>query len=246
MLQMERLQILIGYLAEHNYATVKQIAKDIYMSETTVRRDLSYLQKQNVVRRSYGGAVLVSNVKQTTPFDFRVTENKAAKTAIAKKAVSLIRAGDTVFMDESSTVCCLADCLDAAMELTVVTNGMRIMSILRRKNVKAYCTGGLYDPVIDSFKGRHAENFFNGFNADIAFFSTTALSSTGIISDTFEDNVYIKQAMLKNAARTVYLCDEAKFDKTCAYTVCNISDVDVAVTDGTWNAPLLPLIKCAL
>lgn len=142
MLLLERIQIITDYLKEHNYATVKQIAKDVHMSETTVRRDLNYLENQNVVKRNYGGAMLVSHLHQTVPFDLRVHENEREKEIIAQKAVSLINAGDTVYLDESSTTCSLIDYLDPKSNITVVTSSLIATIFLSRKNICTYCTGG--------------------------------------------------------------------------------------------------------
>ena len=71
MLQFERTGILQEYLEKHHSATVKQIAKDIHMSETTVRRDLAYLEKQHIVRRSYGFAVLLKYQNNTSAWSKR-------------------------------------------------------------------------------------------------------------------------------------------------------------------------------
>lgn len=246
MLQMERIEILLKYLETHKYATVKQIAKDIYMSETTVRRDLKVLQDQNAVQRRYGGAMLISHSHQTSPIDFRIHENLREKHAIADKAVQLIKPGDTVFLDESSTTSCLAERLEPQMRLTVVTYSVRTVMALSRKNITTYCTGGLYNPITTSLQGRAVEDFFAGFNANIAFFSATCVSDDGIISDSAEGNVYSKQTMLKNAQTKVFLCDHSKFGQTSMRTVCRLEDVDYAVTDGDWPEQLRKRLKQAL
>ena len=246
MLQMERIEILMKYLEDHKYATVKQIAKDIYMSETTVRRDLKYLQDQNAIQRRYGGAMLVSHLHQTIPIDFRIHENIREKNIIADKAVSLIKPGDTVCLDESSTTAYLAERIDPQMRITVVTYSIRIMMTLSRKNVTTYCTGGLYNPVTTSLNGKHVENFISGFNANTAFFSSTCVSDDGIISDSTENNVYNKQAMLKNAQTRVFLCDHTKFGQTSMRTVCRLEDVDCAISDSPWPETLRDKIKRTL
>lgn len=246
MLLLERVQIITDYLKEHNYATVKQIAKDIHMSETTVRRDLNYLENQNVVKRNYGGAMLVSHLHQTVPFDLRVHENEREKDIIAQKAVSLIKAGDTVYLDESSTTCALIEYLDPKSNITVVTSSLIATIFLSRKNICTYCTGGLFNPVTSSFQNRYTEEFFSKFNANIAFFSATCVSESGRITNSLENNVYIKQSILANAETTVFLCDHTKFDKTSLATVCTLSDVDCAVSDVPWPDHLKRLIKFAL
>ena len=231
MLLMERVKIITEYLSEHEYATVKQIAADVPMSETTVRRDLKYLEERNAVKRNYGGAALVSHLHKTVPFDFRAREHAREKELIAEKAALLIHAGDTVFLDESSTTCALAEILDEKQDVTVITPSMAAAAVLGGKNIRTYCAGGLYDPVTSSFRGRMTEEFFSAFNANVAFFSATCVSENGRITDSRESGAYLKRALLKNAEKKVFLCDGSKFGKTSLATVCTLAEIDAVVSD---------------
>lgn len=231
MLKMERINILLDYLYKHSYAPVKKIAKEIYMSETTVRRDLAYLETQNMVKRNYGGAILNAHYNKTLPFDIRLKENELNKQQIAEKAVSLIKQGDTIFLDESSTTCSLINYLRPEMELTIVTNSIRAINQLSEKNIRTYCTGGLLHPITMSFHGTYAEKTLENINGNLFFFSTSGMSSEGFISDRVEDNAKIKLLMLRRAAKSAYLCDCTKFDSNFLASVCHISDVTYFITD---------------
>ena len=156
MLQFERTGILQEYLEKHHSATVKQIAKDIHMSETTVRRDLAYLEKQHIVRRSYGFAVLLKYQNNTLPFLLRMQDNRKEKNIIAQKAVGLVKTGDTLIMDESSTTSLIANLLDPSMDLTVFTTSLIIANILAEKRIRTYCTGGLIQSNTFSFSGKYS------------------------------------------------------------------------------------------
>ena len=98
----EQIDRLLKIIEENGYATVKYIAKAVYASESTVRRQLAELEHMGLVVRSYGGAELKKD-SINTPIEMRLQKNHRQKDAIAKKAAELIKENSTVFIDASST-----------------------------------------------------------------------------------------------------------------------------------------------
>jgi DeoR/GlpR family transcriptional regulator of sugar metabolism len=76
------------------------------------------------------------------------------------------------------------------------------------------------------------ERAFRGLYADFAFFSTKSLSWDGIISDCSREEITVRNAMLENAAKKVFLCHSGKFGGRSAYRQCSLEDVDYLVTEG--------------
>ena len=101
MYQQERMDEIIKILKENHYVTVDYLVEKIRYSPASIRRDLTLLEKQGMVIRSYGGVSLGN--ANTSPFRFRQHSMKLAKNAIAKKAAALVKENDTVFVDGSST-----------------------------------------------------------------------------------------------------------------------------------------------
>jgi DeoR/GlpR family transcriptional regulator of sugar metabolism len=101
MYQQERMDKIIKILKENQYVTVDYLVQEIRYSPASIRRDLTLLEKQGLVKRSYGGVEIKDD--RSTPFRFRQHSMKLAKNAIAKQAASLVKNGDTVFLDSSST-----------------------------------------------------------------------------------------------------------------------------------------------
>lgn len=243
MLQFERTEILQKYLEKHHSATVKQIASDIHMSETTVRRDLAYLEKQHIVRRSYGFAVLLKYQNNTLPFLLRMQENRKEKIEIAKKAVKLIKTGDTIILDESSTTSLIADYLDPFMEITVFTTSLITANILAEKRIKTYCTGGLLQSDTFSFSGKYAEPLISSVYADKCFFSSSGIMENGMICDKKEENASINKLMLEHSAEKIYLCDHTKFNRPFSYLITEASNIDYFISDITPPEPYRRLFK---
>lgn len=230
---------IIKYMIEHDgVASVKQLAKELYASESSIRRDLASMSKQGLVKRNYGGARLTSEGAKNQVFSSRKGQNVVPKRAMAQKAISLIKENDILFLDQSSSSYYVAEALMTSPNcpsgtLTVVTNNLMIQNLLSNSDIKVISSGGTL-----SFKTRHCLLAndgccaFQNIYANIAFFSTHALSQDGVISDNTDwDEVAIRNAMIRNAAKKVYLCDSLKFGKRSAYTQCTLRDVDVLISD---------------
>ena len=101
MYQQERMDQIIKILKKYGYVTVDYLVDQIRYSPASIRRDLTLLEKQGLVVRSYGGVSLKDS--RGTPFKFRQHSMKTEKNAIAKFASSLVKNGDTIYIDTSST-----------------------------------------------------------------------------------------------------------------------------------------------
>ena len=99
----ERESEILRELEVCGYATVEYLAEKIHISPSSIRRDLSDLEKKGQIRRSYGGAELTEGVGKTVPYQMRTHENVSHKRMIAKKAASLVPSYSTVFLDGSSS-----------------------------------------------------------------------------------------------------------------------------------------------
>ena len=119
MLQIERQEQILELLAATPALRIGEIAKRLYISEATVRRDLAAMEQKGLVERVYGGVTLK---KEDMPLDFRHREHGDAKEEIALRAVQLIKEGQTVFLDSSSTAQHILPHLTRFRNLTVITN----------------------------------------------------------------------------------------------------------------------------
>ena len=234
MIKTEREQEILNIMNSHGgFVTVKKLCEALYASESSIRRDLTRMEQNGLIKRSYGGAEIVRNYSNAIDFDYRFNLNSAAKKAIAEKAVSLIKEGDVIFLDESSSAFYLAALLAEKSSLTVITNNVEIINLLAHSKVTLVSSGGFLSRENRTcFAGVDAQKVFESTYADILFFSCKSLSDDGIISDVTREEVLIKQAMLDNAAKKVFLCDSGKFGSRSAYRQCTLKDVDILVSDS--------------
>jgi len=165
------------------------------------------------------------------PLMYREDQNNAAKKAIAEKASELVRDGDVIFLDASSTVSYLIPHLKKFRDLLVVTNSPKTSIRLGECGIKNYCTGGQLLMHSIAYVGAEAEKFISGINADIFFFSSRGYTEDGRITDSSESEATVKKAMLQNAEKSYYLCDSSKRGKKYAFNVCTVKEIEGILTE---------------
>ena len=173
----KRTDIILNIIKEQGYVTVKYLCEELHYSTATINRDLNDLQKQNLIIRHYGGAELVS--KKGIPLVFRYHKMRPVKRLIAKKAVSLIEDGMTVFIDGSTTTQYMGEYLKNFKNLTVITNNINLASHLSENGIKCVCLGGKIIEPPYMIGGIDASTQARTYIADLAFFSTLGMSSKG-------------------------------------------------------------------
>lgn len=97
MFTLERQNEIMEILKKNKFISINELAKRFYISTASIRRDLEKLEQQGLVKRTYGGVMLVEGVHAEIPLVVREAEQKNAKMKIAQAAASLIRNQDTVF-----------------------------------------------------------------------------------------------------------------------------------------------------
>jgi DeoR/GlpR family transcriptional regulator of sugar metabolism len=234
MLKHERKREIINEMkSQGGFITVKELCARLYASESSIRRDLTQLEDSGVIKRTYGGAELNTGASNVTSFNTRAHHNVEAKKEIAKKGAALVRDGSVVFLDQSSTTFYLANEIMNKNSLTVVTNNIEILCLLSGSNHRVISSGGFLSMDNRScLIGTDAQGVFENMYADIAFFSTKSLSDDGIISDCTREEVTLREAMLKNATKKVYLCDSEKIGTKSAYKQCALTDVDYLICEN--------------
>ena len=237
---------LLNILQETQYASVEDLAKKLHTSTSTIRRALNALQAKGLITRTHGGAKLNDENSFSPSFTYRIHQNSLEKKKIALTAIKLIKNGDIIFLDGTTSAFFIAEYLGEFENIRVITNGIDTLSLLSKNNIQAYSTGGYVNKENRSaLIGKYAENMVENFHADIVFFSAQSVSNAGEIYDCFEEENFIRKAMIKNAKVKVLLCDSTKIGKTSPYHLCSIHDIDYIVS----NQPLPDFIakeKCLL
>lgn len=231
MITYERQQAILNYLKQNNFATVKELSKLVWASESSVRRDIKVLEQKGYVTQMYGGIALSVYANSVVPVGLRDSSNVSVKEELAKEAAKHIFDGATILMDGSSTVRRIIKYTNRFKDLKIITNNQLIFLECTHPNIKLYCTGGLFDSKSNIFSGSTAESYVHSINADIVFFSSQALSNDGEISDVSEEETSLRKIMLSRAKKKIFLCDSSKLGIKKTFTLCTKNDINLIICD---------------
>ena len=231
MIKKERQNNILEMIKSRKYCTVHFLAKQLYVAPITIRRDLAEMETTGLLTRCYGGATIPEYENREVPFEIRNKNNFSVKENLAKKAAKLIRNGDVVFLDASSTVSHIADHLSAEQNLTVITNSTLVAGKLKEKHIRCYLTGGILIENSHALVGSLAEKALSELYANICFFSAQGIDENGNISDQSEAESALRCLMLKNAQKQFFLFDSSKYNKRFAFKICSADDITGVITD---------------
>ena len=228
----ERQKLILEELKRSPGITVRELAKMFFVSEPTIRRDLTDLESKNLITKFYGGvSINLGSKDEPIPFYDRKNEKIEAKMRICEMASSYVSDGMVVMLDGSSTSYYMVPHLAKFKNIIVVTSGGKTAVALAEAGIKTFATGGQMIPNSFSFYGAHAASFIKNINADILFFSVAGVSNSGIMSDKFIEGCYNMQAMIESSKTKVLLCDSSKFGKYYFYNVGDIRDLDYIISE---------------
>lgn len=228
----DREKQILEILLKQKKVSVKELSDFLFISEPSVRRDLASLEKQNLIKRVHGGAMLEETMlsKNKIPFMIREYEQSSAKVLIAQKAIDLINDNDVIFMDASTSCYYLIPFLSSKRNITVVTNGVKALTKLAEYDINTISTGGTLVNSCLALVGEEAYKTIETFNADIAFFSCRGLSDDGYLTDIAPEENNIRKHMMKNSKSSYLLCASEKFGKKYFHNLCHKDELTGIIT----------------
>ena len=227
----KRQEQILSLLDEHGFLTVARLSEITYTSPSSIRRDLVHLQNQSLIRRTHGGASLFREINEAVPLNSRMTKNTAEKRKIARTAATLLHDGQTIMLDGSSTAGFLVPHIAKFKDIILFTNNMFTAINAVNYGIKTHCIGGLSVNQSAVLSGADAYAAAEKIHPDLLFFSSKSIDKNGYIYDPIQEENHIREIMIKNANRTVFLCDGDKFGTKSLYRLCSLDEVDIAVFD---------------
>lgn len=217
----ELLRAILDYVEmSGGFASVKALADHMGTSEMTIRRYLTQLEERGSVARVSAGAVRTHHIREgDSELTAALRKYEAQKRAIARFAVSLISARQTIFMDTGSTCYYAAKYLPEENNLTVITYSLDIVSALRnRRGIRVICPGGELDSTLNVFAGPHAEEVLSSFTADIALLGVGGIVPELGTQENTLVQIPLKRVMNRNSRQSYVLADSSKLGHRSYFT----------------------------
>ena len=233
MLKTERQEMILETLQNCRHTTAAALCEQLFVSYSSIRRDLEELENMGLVRRSYGRVELAGRNPLLVSYPIRINKNAEQKRIIASKAARLIKEGDTLFIDPSSSCSFFAREILHMKGITVITNNVEVINIMTQSGINVICSGGLQtEPNRYALTGPIAESTFRNIHADWAVFSVRSLTNNGKLYDVHYSETALRKVMLENAAKSLFLCDGSKLGTDSPYYQCSLKDVDYMVCNS--------------
>lgn len=232
MLPIERRKRIVELVTKKTFVTVEELSQALFSSESTIRRDLVYLEKEGVIRKTHGGAGLLREDYVEWPLLFRQKDNTDLKEIIANKAISHVKNDQTLFIDSSSTCFFLAKKLVDFKGLTILTNGLMTAHFLSENTdfTVITCPGTIYSKG-GSINGPDTCEYIARHFADIAFVSCRGIDKEFGVTDFTQAEAQVKRVFKTYSSKIAVLADQTKFNKRYFYLGIPYEGIDYLVTN---------------
>jgi len=219
---------IFDILSERKRVSVSELSKLMYVTEMTVRRDLTEMEKQGLIKRYRGGAVFLPQSEQI-PISQRVYLDEEQKRKLGKEAQKYLRDNSVVFIDSSSTCLFVISHIKKYSNIKIITNSVKALLVASELHIPCFLIGGDYYEEDMCFVGSVAEMYAQNVNVDVAFFSARGITEDGIITDPVMDQSAVRLHIMKNSGCNVFLFEKSKVGKKYTYTICNKDEVDEVI-----------------
>ena len=245
MLAATRHQFILKAIEATGSVRTMDLAQQLEVADETIRRDLEKLERENLVQRTHGGAIKTEFHVRDRSFDERKIQRIEEKRRIGREAARLVRAGDRIFLDASSTALQMIPHLPDE-EIVVMTNSSLVAAALQpRRQVELILTGGVFDRQTQSYVGPAAIATLRRFRIDKLFFSGNGIDEIRGISEINEAQAYIKEMILPRTGSVYFLADPSKLGVTSTYFFARMEELDALITCQEAEHPILPLLTRA-
>jgi len=231
MLTPERHQIILNVLNEKQTVKIQELVEATSSSESTIRRDLSQLEDEHLLRRVHGGASILHQASEEPSIVEKSTKNLQGKQQIAKYAASLVREGDCIFLDAGTTTLEMIPYLKDK-SITIVTNGLNHLQALSEHHITTYVTGGYIKHKTGALIGNAAQLSLEGYYFDLAFIGTNGVDLASGYTTPDPEEAGLKRTALQQAQNAYILADGSKFNEITFTKIADVEEANI-ITDET-------------
>ncbi|SEN80784.1 DeoR/GlpR family DNA-binding transcription regulator [Paenibacillus sp. OV219] len=232
MFQNVRQEQIVQRLKNNQTVKIAEIASHYGVTRETIRRDLYELEKQGLITKVHGGAML-NKANEEPVYSKRAIWNVQEKQAIARKAASFVEDGDAIYIDLGTTTLLFAEELMQKRNITVITSALLVaLEMSKHPSAKVILCGGELRPGELSLSGPIARKTIEDFFVDKAFIGVGGISKENGFTDFHIGEAEIRSLVLQRAGMKITLADHSKFSVVAFTKVASIKDMDLVITDS--------------
>lgn len=232
----ERKRSIIAMLGEHGKVNVSELSRHFEVSTETIRRDLDELEKDNKLKKVYGGAVK-HKVDIELAYSEREIIHAEEKRIIGVLAANLIDDNDVIVIDEGSTAMQILHCLEGKRNLTIFVCSIPTLTLLidyynrGSYDGKIIFIGGEVNPKHLRVSGPIAEKIMEDFYVNKSFISVDGVSLTNGLTSYDYDRALFTRKLIRSAETVIALADESKIGKRTVAKIAELAGVRYVVSN---------------
>ncbi|HEY3766452.1 MAG TPA: DeoR/GlpR family DNA-binding transcription regulator [Gaiellales bacterium] len=229
----DRRHRILERVAEEQTIHIRELATDLAVSEMTIRRDITRLERDGFLRRTYGGATAHVTRSLELAFNARALQSASAKRLIAMAAAPLLANASTLFVGTGTTAEQLALYLPARADVTIVTNSLPVASLLGTRPGRVVILGGGVRRDELCCVGAVACATVRRYHADVAVLGAAGLSARFGVMELDDETAEVHRLMTEHSDSVMAVVDGSKLGGTAAAAVVPAAAVTTLVTDAT-------------
>ncbi|OLR59549.1 DeoR family transcriptional regulator [Anaerostipes sp. 494a] len=234
MLAQERFEKILELLRKEQSVSVSDLTRQLNTSESTIRRDLTALDKQGLLIKVHGGATAVKSVfALEEAVTLKSKKNLDEKRKIAQYAADLVSSNDFVYIDAGTTTEFMIDYLKE-QDVTYVTNGIGHARKLMNAGFHVILIGGEIKAVTEAVVGDDALENLEKYNFTKGFFGTNGIDGDRGLTTPDLKEASVKRKALSHCREVYILADHSKFHQISSVKFGNIEDT-IIITDQLKN-----------
>lgn len=246
MLAIERRNEILEKLQTDRRVVVSELSQLYDVSEETIRRDLEKLVNDGYAIKSYGGAVINENINIELPFNIRKNRNILGKQHIAELVADLVKDGDSLMLDASTTAVYIAKALQekGRKNLTIITNSIEIIiELFDIQDWTVLSTGGVSREGSFALVGPQTDRMLTCYHVDKAIISCKGIDISAGFTDSDDLHANNKRTMLAAAKEKILAIDSSKFDRVAFTEIGTLDDLTAVITDEKPEEKWLQVFK---
>ncbi|MGF7140185.1 DeoR/GlpR family DNA-binding transcription regulator [Roseimarinus sediminis] len=224
-------------IEQNEQVDVALLSKQFEVSEVTIRKDLKYLEKNNILIRTRGGAIKQRVINTDLPILERRKKNVHYKKNIGKLAAGLIEDGETILLDSGTTIMELAKNISKGIEITIITNAIDIAyQLTEYTNIKVIVPGGFLRRNSISLVGEQAAETLRNYHFDKCFLSVDGIDAEkGLLTNNLEE-AHLSRIAIHNSKEVILLADSSKFGNNAVLSIAPLRAIHTIITDENISA----------
>ena len=239
MLAKHRQALILQEVQGAGSVRVSELTARLGVSDMTIRRDLEALARAGLIDKVHGGAVLPGAPSSHEPgFDTKSTLEQAAKAAIAYAAADMVTPGRAIGLSAGTTTFALAERLIGIPGVTIVTNSVRVVSLLRSgpaaeqgaRDASVLLTGGTRTPS-DALVGPIADLTIRSLHLDLLFLGCHGIDPVAGLTTPNLAEAETNRAFVQAARKVTVVADHTKWGTVGLCSFADLSEVDTLITD---------------